>query len=116
MEDFVHWHSPRDLIIEENGNYHLSDRMSKEDNIWIKIWNETKPIPSFEQKLLFDPNIESEKVINFLENMKPSDVLYDIFLTCLSTILYIYENCSNECCQIESIKLKISQLKNEIIV
>jgi len=51
FEDFVRWQSPRDWIVEDNGEErdsfddeydrkhgHLSVRMMEPDNLWVEIW------------------------------------------------------------------------------
>ena len=78
FEDFIRWHSPRDWEndeSEENGASEssswpprgkLSDRMSDPGNSWRKIWNEAPAVPASEQKPLWDPNREGEKVLHLL--------------------------------------------------
>lgn len=116
IEDFVRWHSPKDLIIENDGTYHLSERMSKENNLWLKLWNNTKAESVEKQKLLFDPIKEGEKVLNYLENIKLSDLLYEILLTYFSISLFIYENCDNESIKMKIIEERIKETKSELIV
>lgn len=75
FEDFIRWHSPRDWesnVSEEIGvpkangwppRGKLSERMSDPGNSWRKIWNEAPAVPASEQKPLWDPNREGEKVM-----------------------------------------------------
>ncbi|XP_059300666.1 uncharacterized protein LOC132052939 isoform X1 [Lycium ferocissimum] len=86
FEDFIRWHSPRDW---ENENIKgkaesrndwpprgkLSERMSERGNSWRKIWNEAPPLPASEQKPLLDPNQEGEKVLHYLETLRPYELL-----------------------------------------
>lgn len=116
IEDFVRWHSPKDLIIENDVNYHLSERMSKENNLWLQLWNNTKAESVEKQKLLFDPIKEGEKVLNYLENIKLSDLLCEILLTYFSISLFIYENCDNESIKMKTIEERIKETKNKLIV
>lgn len=75
FEDFIRWHSPRDWEGDDKeGNRvsesspwpprgKLSERMSDPGNSWRKIWSEAPALPASEQKPLWDPNREGEKVI-----------------------------------------------------
>lgn len=81
FEDFIRWHSPRDWENDDSEGIgvsqteasevkwpprgRLSERMSDPGNSWRKIWNEATPVPASEQKPLFDPNREGEKVFIF---------------------------------------------------
>ena len=41
LEDFVRWHSPRDWIVDENGDPNkgtLSPRMKEKGNLWQELW------------------------------------------------------------------------------
>ncbi|KAL8051617.1 hypothetical protein ABFX02_06G160100 [Erythranthe guttata] len=101
FEDFIRWHSPRDW---ENDDSHeigvsqtnameevsevkwpprgrLSERMSGNGNSWRKIWNEAPPLPVSEQKPLLDPNREGEKVLHYLETLKPQQLLEQMVCT-----------------------------------
>ncbi|KAJ6251395.1 rab3 gtpase-activating protein catalytic subunit [Anaeramoeba flamelloides] len=76
LEDFVRWYSPRDFIQATNSETgELSERMKKPENIWVKTWNFSKPIPAKDQQPLFDPIRESEKALLYLENLKPNELL-----------------------------------------
>lgn len=57
LEDFIRWYSPRDWV-----NSRLSVRMSSPGNLWQKLWCEALPVPALEQKPLFQPQNEGEKV------------------------------------------------------
>ncbi|TMW96499.1 hypothetical protein EJD97_007259 [Solanum chilense] len=94
FEDFIRWHSPRDwenddnmekvvsntnAVVESTNNWpprgKLSERMSEYGNLWRKIWNEALPMPASEQKPLLDPNQEGEKVLHYLETLRPYELL-----------------------------------------
>lgn len=80
FEDFIRWHSPGDWETDEGEKCgpsvnvapgskdqwppkgRLSQRMSDHGNLWRKIWNDAPVLPASEQKPLFDPNREGEKV------------------------------------------------------
>lgn len=84
LEDFVRWHSPKDWRpAPPNATGHaarrgeLSQRMRKRAaaeggvNIWQKLWSSAIPVPAAEQKQLFDPAVEGEQILNYLENVEP---------------------------------------------
>ncbi|KAE9615133.1 hypothetical protein Lal_00048129 [Lupinus albus] len=85
FEDFIRWHSPRDWVEDDieaeksKDNWpprgRLSKRMSERGNLWRNIWNSTPALPASEQKPLLDPNREGEKVIHYLETLKPHQLL-----------------------------------------
>ncbi|KAI3658871.1 hypothetical protein MP638_006586 [Amoeboaphelidium occidentale] len=77
LEDFISWHSPRDIKLE-NGLPCLSDRMSGKDSIWHSLWNDAKPIPAKDQKPLFSPFQEAEKAIHWLENITIDDLIREL--------------------------------------
>ncbi|ERL93606.1 hypothetical protein D910_10894 [Dendroctonus ponderosae] len=66
-------YSPRDWIqaeeLDEYGQKQgaLSQRMQLEGNIWMEMWQNSKPVPAHRQKRLFDDTKEAEKVLQFLE-------------------------------------------------
>jgi len=78
FEDFIRWHSPSDWEndkaedrigddkMELNNNWpprgRLSQRMSEQGNSWWRIWNDSPALPASQQKPLFDPIREGEKV------------------------------------------------------
>lgn len=67
LDDFVRWHSPRDWVVDENGEGQLSTRMSEPYNIWQELWKYAKRIPCCRQKPLFNISAEAEKALYFLE-------------------------------------------------
>lgn len=97
FEDFIRWHSPRDWednkivgsqttsaeipdrVWPPRGN--LSERMSENGNSWRRIWNEAPPLPACEQKPLLDPNREGEKVLHYLETLRPHQLLEQMVCT-----------------------------------
>lgn len=44
----------------------LSPRMQLDDNIWVEMWQNARPVPANRQKRLFDDTREAEKVLQFL--------------------------------------------------
>ncbi|KAL3838238.1 hypothetical protein ACJIZ3_022829 [Penstemon smallii] len=99
FEDFIRWHSPKDWEnddsldvevsqgTEREGKVEwpprgkLSERMSDNGNSWRKIWNEALPLPISEQKPLLDPNREGEKVLHYLETLRPRQLLEQMVCT-----------------------------------
>ncbi|KAJ4972408.1 hypothetical protein NE237_005507 [Protea cynaroides] len=97
FEDFIRWHSPGDWENEEikekrtsadeglkNGwppRGRLSERMSERGNSWRKFWNEAPPLPASEQKPLLDPDREGEKVLHYMETLRPHQLLEQMVCT-----------------------------------
>ncbi|XP_057512067.1 uncharacterized protein LOC130794228 isoform X2 [Actinidia eriantha] len=101
FEDFIRWHSPRDWeddFFEASGEVwtsdateqsnkdwpprgRLSERMSERGNSWRKIWNDSPALPASEQKPLSDPNREGEKVLHYLETLRPHLLLEQMVCT-----------------------------------
>ncbi|KAJ6671009.1 RAB3 GTPASE-ACTIVATING PROTEIN CATALYTIC SUBUNIT [Salix viminalis] len=100
FEDFIRWHSPGDW---ENGDNEesrpsktpatkglkddwppygrLSQRMSEQGNLWRKIWNDTPALPLYEQKPLLDHFREGEKILHYLETLRPHQLLEQMVCT-----------------------------------
>ncbi|KAF8721400.1 hypothetical protein HU200_023112 [Digitaria exilis] len=89
FEDFIRWHSPGDWVSEDNADGNsgwppkgkLSQRMSEHGNVWRKIWNDAPPLPVSEQKSLLDPVREGEKVLHYLETLRPQQLLEQMVCT-----------------------------------
>ncbi|OMP02386.1 Rab3 GTPase-activating protein catalytic subunit [Corchorus olitorius] len=99
FEDFIRWHSPRDWENDEseaNGpsenltegmkddwppRGRLSQRMSDHGNLWRKLWDEAPALPVYEQKPLLDPNREGEKILHYLETVRPHQLLEQMVCT-----------------------------------
>ncbi|KAM0999158.1 hypothetical protein ACFX13_006038 [Malus domestica] len=100
FEDFIRWHSPGDWesndtkdtgssntpAIEGSKNDwppqgRLSKRMSEHGNLWRKIWNDAPALPAYEQKPLLDPNREGEKILHYLETLRPHQLLEQMICT-----------------------------------
>ena len=86
LEDFVRWHSPKDwrALPVDPAHPHtrrgeLTQRMRKRAgaaeggiNIWQTLWKSATPVAAADQKPLFDPAVEGEQLLNYLENIEPS--------------------------------------------
>ncbi|XP_074589506.1 uncharacterized protein LOC141845330 isoform X2 [Curcuma longa] len=92
FEDFIRWHSPGDWEVNEmegrSGELNdwppqgkLSQRMSEHGNLWRQIWNASPPLPVSEQKPLLDPIREGEKILHYLETLKPHQLLEQMVCT-----------------------------------
>ncbi|MBA0752809.1 hypothetical protein Gogos_001611 [Gossypium gossypioides] len=88
FEDFIRWHSPGDWEndgSEANDEWpprgKLSQRMSGPGNSWRKIWNDAPSLPAYEQKPLLDPNREGEKILHYLETVRPHQLLEQMVCT-----------------------------------
>lgn len=66
FEDFIRWYSPKDWNEAEK---RLSTRMADESNLWKALWNTAEPIVACDQKQLFDPFLEGERCLHFLEDI-----------------------------------------------
>uniref|UniRef100_A0A0E0KCH2 Rab3 GTPase-activating protein catalytic subunit n=1 Tax=Oryza punctata TaxID=4537 RepID=A0A0E0KCH2_ORYPU len=89
FEDFIRWHSPGDWVSEDRAEGssgwppkgRLSQRMSEHGNMWRKIWNDAPALPVSEQKSLLDPIREGEKVLHYLETLRPQQLLEQMVCT-----------------------------------
>ncbi|KAF8369598.1 hypothetical protein HHK36_032380 [Tetracentron sinense] len=100
FEDFIRWHSPGDWendATEGSGRSRshateglrddwpprgrLSQRMSENGNSWWRIWNNAPALPASEQKPLLDPNREGEKILHYLETVRPNQLLEQMVCT-----------------------------------
>lgn len=100
FEDFIRWHSPKDWEnddTQESGGSNsdamdrlktkwpprgrLSERMSDYANSWRKIWNDAPALPVSSQRPLLDPYREGEKVLHYLETLRPHQLLEQMVCT-----------------------------------
>ncbi|XP_024011713.1 rab3 GTPase-activating protein catalytic subunit isoform X2 [Eutrema salsugineum] len=100
FEDFIRWHSPGDWdssepeAAEPSGGSitegskdkwpprgRLSQRMSDQGNLWRKSWNDAPALPADDQKPLLDPNREGEKILHYLETVRPHQLLEQMVCT-----------------------------------
>ncbi|KAK9279847.1 hypothetical protein L1049_013529 [Liquidambar formosana] len=100
FEDFIRWHSPGDWENENSEGSgvpkspameglkdewpprgRLSQRMSERGNLWRKIWNDAPALAASEQKPLLDPNREGEKILHYLETLRPHQLLEQMVCT-----------------------------------
>lgn len=98
FEDFIRWHSPGDWEDDQAENISsddkmespncnwpprgkLSQRMSEHGNLWRQIWDESPALPISEQKPLLDPIREGEKILHYLETLRPHQLLEQMICT-----------------------------------
>ncbi|KAL0750677.1 hypothetical protein Bca101_032680 [Brassica carinata] len=100
FEDFIRWHSPGDWESSEpeaaeasagsstEGSKdkwpphgRLSKRMSDQGNLWRKSWNDAPALQADDQKPLLDPNREGEKILHYLETVRPHQLLEQMVCT-----------------------------------
>jgi hypothetical protein len=72
--DFIQWHSPKDIIVDDEGKVLLSERMRGE-SVWSELWEEATPLPAHLQPPLFSPWREAEKSIFYFEDLSLNDLL-----------------------------------------
>ncbi|KAL9444509.1 hypothetical protein AB3S75_017656 [Citrus x aurantiifolia] len=98
LEDFVRWHSPPDWTETDQSDEakessdgsdsssmkgQLSRRMQKEGNLWRELWETSKPVPAVKQAPLFDEDLAVEGILNALQDISPSDLFKQLFLSLL---------------------------------
>ncbi|XP_028063659.1 rab3 GTPase-activating protein catalytic subunit isoform X2 [Camellia sinensis] len=106
LEDFVRWHSPPDWTeMEPSGDAEvtsndgdllstkgqLSSRMQKEGNLWRELWETAKPVPAVKQAPLFDEDLAVEGILNDLEDIPPSELFEQLFVSLLGCGFVIAE-------------------------
>ncbi|OIW13426.1 hypothetical protein TanjilG_33075 [Lupinus angustifolius] len=106
LEDFVRWHSPPDWTESEAGTEdndffdssellstrgQLSLRMQKEGNLWRELWETSKPVPAVKQAPLFDEDLAVEGILNAFEDIRPSELFQQLFISLLGVGLAIAE-------------------------
>ncbi|KAK8961920.1 hypothetical protein KSP40_PGU007480 [Platanthera guangdongensis] len=105
LEDFIRWHSPPDWSeMESTSEYNdsadgegssrrgrLSKRMLKEGNLWQELWKSAKPLPAVQQTPVFDEDLAVESIFTTLEDIPPSELLEQLFVSMLSSAFTIAE-------------------------
>ena len=79
--DFIRFDSPADWVLDADGsddNGTLSERMARPGNLWMELWAETAPCPASEQRPLFRPEAEAERVLHWLETATPLTALSEL--------------------------------------
>jgi hypothetical protein len=95
FENALRRHFSRGPVHLDNTNASIlsADSLMELENFWNQVWDDTKPIPAFEQDLkLFDAVQEVEKIIYSLENLSPIQLLnyvLEINFTTAYELLYV---------------------------
>lgn len=122
FEDFIRWHSPGDWENDENEaneksrdqgydwppKGRLSKRMAEGGNSWRQIWNDSPAVPASEQKPLLDPNREGEKILHYLETLRPHQLLEQMVSTAFRASADSLHQTS--CGNLKQMRIKIDQL------
>ncbi|XP_050306543.1 rab3 GTPase-activating protein catalytic subunit [Anthonomus grandis grandis] len=117
VEDFIRWHSPRDWIEEDEldefgqNKGHLSPRMQLNDNIWVEMWENARPVPASRQKRLFDDTREAEKVLQFLD-FRTIGQIAELIIPVLSqvAICRLVDEIENLTCTIPDSEYRVTSL------
>ncbi|XP_028754222.1 rab3 GTPase-activating protein catalytic subunit isoform X2 [Neltuma alba] len=109
LEDFVRWHSPPDWSeceqdaeakdSSDGGDSaeslstrgQLSQRMQKEGNLWRELWATSKPVPAVKQTPLFDEDLAVEGILRAFEDIQPSELFRQLFVSLLGLGVAIAE-------------------------
>ncbi|KDP39151.1 hypothetical protein JCGZ_00908 [Jatropha curcas] len=96
LEDFVRWHSPPDWTenVDEANEFfeggdssstrgQLSSRMQKEGNLWRELWETAKAVPAVKQAPLFDEELAVEGILHDLEEIPPTELFEQLFISLL---------------------------------
>ncbi|XP_017409356.1 uncharacterized protein LOC108321946 isoform X2 [Vigna angularis] len=106
LEDFVRWYSPPDWTESEgtedrDSSYcdesmstrgQLSLRMQKEGNLWRELWETSKPVPAVKQAPLYDEDLAVEGILDAFEDIPPSELFEQLFVSILGSGFSIAEN------------------------
>ncbi|KAJ5075062.1 rab3 gtpase-activating protein catalytic subunit [Anaeramoeba ignava] len=108
LEDFVRWYSPRDWIVDSSNinQGKLSSRMIKQNNIWVKTWEEANPIPAQNQKPLFDHIKEAEVALHYFDTLSSKEILRQLLGIAISSTVDLLINTPVSKC---------SKIKNQLI-
>uniref|UniRef100_A0A8R1I284 Rab3 GTPase-activating protein catalytic subunit n=1 Tax=Caenorhabditis japonica TaxID=281687 RepID=A0A8R1I284_CAEJA len=63
--DFLRWHSPKDYNEKTET---ISERMLIPNNVWLRSWDNTKPVPAVNQKRIFNYTKIAEETFEQFEN------------------------------------------------
>ncbi|CAJ1964079.1 unnamed protein product [Sphenostylis stenocarpa] len=107
LEDFVRWYSPPDWTENEGGSEdgdslhcgesmstrgQLSLRMQKEGNLWRELWETSKSVPAVKQAPLYDEDLAVEGILDAFEDIQPSELFEQLFVSLLGSGFAIAEN------------------------
>ena len=69
----------------------LSVRMRHPNSRWRRLWNAAQPVPAHRQRPLFQPSLEGERALHFLETLPPAAVLSELFVLAFNGALGVLE-------------------------
>jgi|TARA_B110000967_G_scaffold196507_1_gene227149 Rab3 GTPase-activating protein catalytic subunit len=72
----------------------LSKRMRSENNAWRALWREAPRQPACKQKKLFDPTLEGEKALEYLDQAPPPEIFVQLLAAAASAIGGVYASSS----------------------
>lgn len=108
LEDFLCWHSPRDLIDGE-----LSDRMKLPGNLWQENWRMVRPIPASRQNRLFNETKEVEQILQYFSTIKLKDLIDLLLPVVIVQTIEVLIRESSECTY--SIKERLESVLSEFL-
>ncbi|KAH7662029.1 Rab3 GTPase-activating protein catalytic subunit protein [Dioscorea alata] len=105
LEDFIRWFSPPDWRESDSENEEniptgddsssrrgrLSRRMQEKGNLWRELWETATPLPAIRQTPLFDEDLAVENILTSLEDIAPSELFEQLFVSVLSSGFLIAE-------------------------
>ncbi|CAJ0583186.1 unnamed protein product, partial [Mesorhabditis spiculigera] len=66
FEDFLQWHSPKDIVSDKEELPEASERMSTPGNAWLLAWEKAEPLACALQDPIFDYEKISEQILYWL--------------------------------------------------
>lgn len=111
FEDFVRWHSPRDWS-EKEGEVmgELSIRMQGQNPLRT-LFDELKGVPAKQQKQFFNPDFESELVLDYLRTLSPLSALQNLISPFLEATVYIFDHVDEAILKIDCFNSKLNEYK-----
>lgn len=116
FEDFIRWYSPNDLIIsDDQKTATVSGRMKT--GLWRNVWNQATPIPTHEQKPLFDHVRESQLALHYLETLGNEAWMRQLLHTVFVVSYYTLKHASTvlDLATLPSIARGLDALKNNML-
>lgn len=117
LADFIRWYSPKDwipldpvlgtaaqqqLALPQDGKDvwwfdargMLSERMrfgATKQHLWQQMWERAAPVPVAQQRCLFDPMHEAEKIFHYLETISPHELFHQMLAGAVASALFTLE-------------------------
>ncbi|KAI6229485.1 Rab3 GTPase-activating protein catalytic subunit [Aphelenchoides besseyi] len=90
IEDFIRWHSPRDWVVPDEGEPHLSERMTVPNNHWLDTWENAKPIPVSNQQRLFNDAKEAHAILQKFKDLSIRELVGLIQPNVFYNVAYLF--------------------------